>query len=872
MEHGILAYDPESVRAVESWLGGQVDLVTTTYTAGQWGVLGITWTGEPRRETLRRVFGETDRRLVTAFEFGGEPGHPDSGPANYGPAARGEFDEQWRRTARELVEVGMGDTVLRLNHEFNLEWSSKYPRDPENYARAFARCVREMRSVDGANFTFCFAPARNQLGVAPEAWPAGGPGVSRDPVPEWPDGAEQPLVTPTVYDTHWSYPDRTADVTEADREEGWKTVRELVQTWETFAEARGADVATAEWGVASQAYPPNSGGDNPYYVERFLEYITDNDWRFQAYWNEQSQRGGGHEIFPRGARGLEAASDRYQSTVSDRLDDGTGGDDGGYDHTLRVEAARGAEIEYTVVVSGGVEKTDDVEGNDTVSSVSGGTRIEGVAANLGVDTFEFDGELLLARCSIDGRGTAYVDGDPVDLSGDGGYPTPTPGAEDWHEPLNRAFGAVETDVTDLADRLDAAGGTAPDVGGYTRPDRGTPDWNGPVNGNVATIEADLTGLADAVAAAGGTAPDVGGYTTPSRGEADWGEPLNRVFAAVETDVEEMGAAIADLNRGDGGGDDSDGDGYPGRDALPDPLDVDASNPVVYLNDQSPDNYNGELALSMASDGTVDLRGFLNEFPAEPWVSESDFERRRSVYVSDHRAVRRRAVESGFTDLPPAELGLYERHDRPSSGAVDDTEPIGSPGTDRILEAARAASPDEPLVVACGGSVCTVADAYLRDPSIADSLVVFLRVGKTVPEAGYNVNNSGWSFHVVAERLPTVLVLADSSPYVTRGRVQSLPDEPLREYMLTKEHPEYGNPVGGGETWDGDALATLSPVHPDTRDGTRRVSVDGTRPNPWDGLGTLPTFSADPDGNVAVVTGSSGTTEAFWAHLESQDAW
>jgi hypothetical protein len=893
VEHGILAYDPETVRAAESWLDGQFDLVTTTYTAGQWGVLGITWNGEPRRETLRETFGETDRRLVTAFEFGGEPGHPDAGPADYGPAARGEFDEQWRRTARELVEVGMEDTVLRLNHEFNLDWSSKYPSDPETYARAFARCVREMRSVDGADFTFCFAPARNELGVAPEAWPAGGPGIDRDPVPEWPGDAEQPLVTPTVYDTHWTYPDRTAEVTDADRREGWETVRGLVRTWEEFAAARGADLGTAEWGVASQGYPPNSGGDNPYYIEQFLEYVEANDWRFQAYWNDQSPRGGGHEIFPRDARGLTAASDRFQSIVSDRLDGGGGGGDGddpAREHTLTVEAARGApDTTYSIVVSGDARREAEVEGNDEIrDNGDGTTTVAGVVANLGVDVFAFDGEVLPGRSSVDGPATAYVDGSAVDLDGDGGgdgggrYARPDRGTDAWHQPVNDTFATIGDDVSALADRLAAVDGGdgAAAYGGYARPDRGTADWQRPLNENFAAIEADVGALADRVAAidGGDGAAAYGGYARPDRGTADWNGPLNDNFAAIEADVDELRGRIAAVedardDGGDGGG--GGGGGYPGREALPDPLGVDAASPMVYTNDQSPDNYNGELALAMASDGTVDLRGFVNEYPPEPWFGQghSEYRSRKSSYVSNHREVRQRAAESGFTDLPPAELGLYRRHERPASGAVDDTEPVGSAGTDRIVEAARAASPDRPLVVACGGSVCTVADAYLTDPSIADSLVVFLRIGSDLSAPGYNVNNSGWSYRVVLERLSTVLMPSNRPPHVTRERVQSLPDEPLREYMLTKQHYKYDNPVGDGETWDGDSIATLSPAHPETRASSRHLAITGSQPNPWDGIAAdIPTVSRAGDGHIAVVSENTGMTDAFWDHVADDGAW
>jgi inosine-uridine nucleoside N-ribohydrolase len=62
---------------------------------------------------------------------------------------------------------------------------------------------------------------------------------------------------------------------------------------------------------------------------------------------------------------------------------------------------------------------------------------------------------------------------------------------------------------------------------------------------------------------------------------------------------------------------------------------------------------------------------------------------------------------------------------PESGSIKDTDPIGSPGTQSIINAARDASTENPLAVAVGGPLCTVADAYLTDPSIRDKIASFV---------------------------------------------------------------------------------------------------------------------------------------------------
>jgi len=144
---------------------------------------------------------------------------------------------------------------------------------------------------------------------------------------------------------------------------------------------------------------------------------------------------------------------------------------------------------------------------------------------------------------------------------------------------------------------------------------------------------------------------------------------------------------------------------PDPEKLPDPLAVDGDNPFIYVNDQSTDNYNAELALGLANRGRIDLRGFLVGYPREAWrSSEQDREQYREAkeeFVTHHRRVREMAERSGLQNPPPAELGVFKHHARPESGRIEDTEPIGSPGTERIVREARKASREEPLVIAFG---------------------------------------------------------------------------------------------------------------------------------------------------------------------------
>jgi hypothetical protein len=218
----------------------------------------------------------------------------------------------------------LGDSLIAPNHEFNLEWGSKSAYDePKNYAKGYARLVREMMSVSGANFEFCYAPARNRLGVAPEAWPVN--------TGEWPSDIEPPTVTPTFYDAGRTYPDDLSSLTQEEldqrRDQIWQEKHKpLLDMWRDFATARGASLGFREWGVGDDAYYNPAGGDNAEFINRMFDYMRNNDVRFQAYWNAESAGGGSHRIWPENETTLDASGQAWKTQVL--LDvDGTDGSD-----------------------------------------------------------------------------------------------------------------------------------------------------------------------------------------------------------------------------------------------------------------------------------------------------------------------------------------------------------------------------------------------------------------------------------------------------------------------------------------------------------------------------------------------------------------
>lgn len=323
MKHGILATSSGAVGNVESWIGAQLDLVSTTYSQNAQqtafdngnvaGISPITWSDRPKADSLRNTFGGTGRQLVLSYELAGTDAH---GGGDYSGAANGAWDGQYRGLAKQLVDLGMGDTTIRPNHEFNLSWNSKYPNDPSNYRDAYARCVREMQSVSGANFRFLFSPARRRLGVAPDAWPPDSP--------YWPSGEPVPWVVTSNYDKSGLYDDGTSDEpTQTERENVWQNeVLENITLWTNFAEDRGGKYAgSPEWGCVQRPDDKTGlkgGGDNAWFVQKYIEYGEANGFEMQTWWN-----GDNHLIFPRSQSDLQDASDAFKSILGQRLSGST---------------------------------------------------------------------------------------------------------------------------------------------------------------------------------------------------------------------------------------------------------------------------------------------------------------------------------------------------------------------------------------------------------------------------------------------------------------------------------------------------------------------------------------------------------------------
>ena len=320
-----------------------------------------------------------------------------------------------------------------------------------------------------------------------------------------------------------------------------------------------------------------------------------------------------------------------------------------------------------------------------------------------------------------------------------------------------------------------------------------------------------------------------------------------------------------------------GGGQEARITLP----YDATCPVVYDNDDHRDVYTDEYLYALASAGQIDLRGIITSYPHD----QDEYRE----FVAGRTWIVELARQSGMTRLPDPIGGTNVRLARPASGSIEDAAQLDCAGGRLIVEAARDASPERPLVVVMGGPLTSAADAYLIDPSIADRVVVSALFGSFDGFYRWNAGLDRWAAQIVVERLRVVIfpevANLDFAARVPKARLPELPETPLREWMIAKHHPSNDLP----SERDADGQPAISLVRPDYCRAARRVVLDptttGTRAASHGGTAsvarpagapadTVPLYADDPYGRSLLVTDVDVdvATQAFFRALSNPAAY
>ncbi|MCF7788738.1 MAG: hypothetical protein K9N47_21620 [Prosthecobacter sp.] len=173
--------------------------------------------------------------------------------------------------------------------------------------------------------------------------------------------------------------------------------------------------------------------------------------------------------------------------------------------------------------------------------------------------------------------------------------------------------------------------------------------------------------------------------------------------------------------------------------------VGPDNPVIYDNDWWFDVFDNNYLWARASLGKINFRA--NIVSRDMWEWDIGYKYAMQRCIDDANKARTLACDSGLKNIPDIICGSDEVLRPPGSGRIEETVSKSSPGTMKIIEEARQATPEKPLLLICGGPLTTAANALLIAPDIASRMVVF---NILVSHYGYN-GKDGWAAFIVARK-------------------------------------------------------------------------------------------------------------------------
>jgi len=285
--------------------------------------------------------------------------------------------------------------------------------------------------------------------------------------------------------------------------------------------------------------------------------------------------------------------------------------------------------------------------------------------------------------------------------------------------------------------------------------------------------------------------------------------------------------------------------------------VNRRNALVICNDGSYDNWQGEYAVLLSHAGGPKLVGIVVN-TSTPWPD-------LSVNIAGWRDLVRVARASGM-EAPDPTPSAAPTLKRPANGDIDATKPNGSDGARRLLELSRQyGSPGRRLVVANGGRLTELADAYLMDNTVKDRIWVISSLG-TASSSGAsmgapNGEEDPWADTIVAHRLQFIQVSSfyDQTVDVPQARIPTLPATDFGARMAMKQPNIYKWPMAADQV---SVVAAAIPTFVVSANNVSAGAPVGANASAG------PDLSNDPKGISWVVTSVSGQAvrDRIWSLL------
>ena len=292
------------------------------------------------------------------------------------------------------------------------------------------------------------------------------------------------------------------------------------------------------------------------------------------------------------------------------------------------------------------------------------------------------------------------------------------------------------------------------------------------------------------------------------------------------------------------------------------LPVDERNPIILMNDNAYDNWQGEYAILFASDGGPRLAAIVVN-TSGPWPDID-------ANIAGWRATVQAARDAGLSGIPDPIASIGAPLTRPADGQISSTAPNRSEGAHALLDAAaQLSTPYRPLVVVTGGRLTDVADAYLMDPTITERVVVVSSLGSTTSTGAAmgapNGEMDPWADAIVTARYRFVQVSAfyDQLGDVPASRLTELPSNSFGAWIAAKQPGIWSLPQSA------DQVGVMAVGVPSFAAAVERVSPAGPIAA---GATAGPDLVADGSGPAWLVTQSAaaGATDRFWQVL--RDLW
>ena len=246
-----------AVDAFAQWRGHPVEVVTGYLGTNSWdSITSVTKYG------LTKYWDNSNAHMVWSV-----PLLPADGSASLETAATGAYNSKYVSVAQQLIAGGDGAATIRLGWEMTGDWYTwSGVKDPAAFAGAWRQAVTAMRSVPGAHFTFDFNIAMG----------------SANPAPMYPGDSYVDLIGADNYDNSWSWNYPSSDHVQAWN--GFLTENYGLNWLATFAAQHGKRMSFPEWGV-QWTCDGHGGGDDPYFVQKFHDWIAAHDVAYESYFN-----------------------------------------------------------------------------------------------------------------------------------------------------------------------------------------------------------------------------------------------------------------------------------------------------------------------------------------------------------------------------------------------------------------------------------------------------------------------------------------------------------------------------------------------------------------------------------------------------------